>query len=460
MKALSLSELNGMVRQAIALTFPDEYWVVAEIAEMREASAGHCYLELVEKEEEGMDKGRRSRRNVLETAAGTFKARAKANIWCNVWYRLKTKFTRTTGRNLEPGMKILLKVQVTFHEQYGYSLNVADIDPDYTMGEMARRRQEILVQLEADGVLHLNRQIPLPRPLQRIAVISAAGAAGYGDFCHQLFDSGFRFAVHLFPATMQGAEVERSIIAALDHIAEEMEEWDCVTIIRGGGAVTDLNGFDTYLLAANIAQFPLPVLTGIGHDRDETIIDRVAHTHLKTPTAVAQFLIDNMQQELDGVETLETRIMEACQDYLSHQQRCFDAVARRFERSAFTFTHQQQVVLMRMANRIRINVQTLLQRLLQQHQRFPQRMRQGAEGCIGRQQQRLALAEKSLEMASPERILRLGFSITTNAKGHVVRSPEEVKTGETVRTMLEHGSIASVVTTTAEEEQLRLEASR
>ena len=445
MNALSLSELNGMVRQALALTFPDDYWVVAEIAEMREAAAGHCYLELVEKEEEMQQASKGGRQNVYATTAGKFKARAKANIWANLWGRLKTKFFRTTGRQLESGMKVLLKVQISFHEQYGYSLNVTDIDPSYTLGEMARRRLEILRQLEDDGVLHLNQQLPLPRPLQRIAVISAAGAAGYGDFCHQLQESGFRFSVHLFPATMQGIEVESSIINALNQIADEMEQWDCVVIIRGGGAVTDLNGFDTYLLAANVAQFPLPVITGISHERDETIIDHVAHTHLKTPTAVAQYLIDQMQHELEEVEDLEMRLIQQSASYLQCRQAQFDSLARRFERSAYAFTHQQHLLLLKMAGQLRVNALTLLERQRQQQRLLPQRLQQGAELCISRQRQRLQLAEKSLQMAHPERILRLGFSITTDAEGRLLRSYGQAEAGETITTQLADGIIRSTV---------------
>lgn len=445
MNALSLSELNGMVRQALALTFPDDYWVVAEIAEMREAAAGHCYLELVEKEDEVQTSDKWGRKNTYGPSAGKFKARAKANIWANLWVGLKVKFYRTTSRQLESGMKVLLKVQVTFHEQYGYSLNVTDIDPNYTLGEMALRRLEILRQLENDGVLHLNRQLPLPRPLQRIAIISAAGAAGYGDFCHQLHESGFRFTLHLFQATMQGIEVESSIIKALNLIASEMEHWDCVVIIRGGGATTDLNGFETYLLAANVAQFPLPVITGIGHERDETIIDCVAHTHLKTPTAVAQFLIDQMRHELEEAENLEMRLMKGCTEYLQRQKNLFDAVARRFERSAYTFTHQQHLQLLKMAGLLRVNIQKRLESQRQQQRILPQRLRQGAELYISRQHQRLQLAEKSLQMARPERILRLGFSITTDAEGRLLRSCRQVLPGEAITTQLADGTILSTV---------------
>ena len=239
MSPLSLFELNRLVRDALVLTLPEAVWVMAELSEIRQASNGHYYVEFVEKDE--------------SAGGGRFLAKARGNIWHTTAATIIPKFFNTTGQHLQAGMKLLVEVRPTFHEVYGYTLTILDIDPTYTLGEVARRRQEILHQLEDDGVLTLNKELPLPRPLMRIAVISAAGAAGYGDFVHQLEQSGFLFHTRLFPATMQGSNVEMSIIAALNAIAAEHEQWDCVTILRGGGASSDLNGFETYLLAANVA---------------------------------------------------------------------------------------------------------------------------------------------------------------------------------------------------------------
>ena len=260
-----------MVHAVLQHTLPDTYWLAAEVGEMRVASNGHCYLEFVQKDEVG----------------GTLLAKARGHIWRQGYVNISAQFRRATGQDLRAGLNVLAEVEVTFHELYGYSLRVVNIDPTYTLGDLAAQRQAIIRQLEADGVINLNKEIPLPRLIRRVAVISSATAAGYGDFCRQLEQSGYGFELQLFPAVMQGDGVEQSVIAALDRIAAEPGRWDVAVIIRGGGSSLDLHGFDTYLLAANVAQFPLPVLSGIGHERDDTLVDLVAHTRLKTPTAVA-----------------------------------------------------------------------------------------------------------------------------------------------------------------------------
>ena len=280
MTPLSLYELNNVVRSTLELTLEDSYWVVAELSEVRVAGNGHCYVEFVQKEEKG----------------GMLLAKARGNIWRNTYNLLAPYFEQETGQRLAVGLTVLVNVSVSFHELYGYSLTVLDIDPTYTLGAVAQRRKEILALLEEDGVLTLNKELTLPRPLLRIAIVSSASAAGYGDFCDQIKQSGLPFQLQLFPATMQGEGVEASVIAALEMIATEEENWDAVVIIRGGGAVSDLAGFETYLLAAHVAQFPLPVLTGIGHERDDTVVDLVAHTRLKTPTAVAAFLVERQRE--------------------------------------------------------------------------------------------------------------------------------------------------------------------
>ena len=293
--ALSLFELNSMVHAVLQHTLPDTYWLAAEVGEMRVASNGHCYLEFVQKDEVG----------------GTLLAKARGHIWRQGYVNISAKFRRATGQDLRAGLKVLAEVEVSFHELYGYSLHVVDIDPTYTLGDLAAQRQAIIRQLEADGVINLNKEIPLPRLIRRVAVISSATAAGYGDFCRQLEQSGYGFELQLFPAVMQGDGVEQSVIAALDRIAAEPGRWDVAVIIRGGGSSLDLHGFDTYLLAANVAQFPLPVLSGIGHERDDTLVDLVAHTRLKTPTAVAAFLVQHREDEAARLYQFAQRLQQA-----------------------------------------------------------------------------------------------------------------------------------------------------
>ena len=290
----TLYELNRMVRSVLESSLDEEYWVVGELSDATQGYGGHFYGELIEKEEDG--------KRIL--------ARARVTCWARTYNLLSLRFQRDTGQTLHAGMKVRLLVRVTFHEQYGYALNMLDADSNFTLGDMAKRRREILEQLERDGILHDNQTLKLPRLLKRIAVVSAAGAAGYGDFCNQLAgnDYGLAFTTRLFPAVMQGARVEETVSAALQAIADEAERWDIVVIIRGGGATGDLSDFDSYLLASCIAQFPLPVITGIGHERDETVLDYVAHTRVKTPTAAAAFIIDHQAQEAALLDDLYRRI--------------------------------------------------------------------------------------------------------------------------------------------------------
>ena len=278
MKPLSLYELNTLVRRAVERSLPEDYWLQAELSDVRTHSAGHCYVEFVQK----------------DTRGNALLAKARGVIWANVYRLLRPYFERETGQTFAAGIKVLVQVKVEFHELYGYSLTITDIDPTYTVGDMARRRREILLRLEEEGVLTLNKELPMPVLPRRIAVISSPSAAGYGDFCSQLSANpyGFVYETKLFPAVMQGEQVESSVVAALNKINETFDCWDAVVIIRGGGAVSDLAGFDTYWLAYNCAQFPLPIITGIGHERDDTVLDLVAHTRVKTPTAAAEFLIN------------------------------------------------------------------------------------------------------------------------------------------------------------------------
>ena len=429
MSPFSLFELNRLVRDALVLTLPEAVWVMAELSEIRQASNGHYYVEFVEKDE--------------SAGGGRFLAKARGNIWHTTAATIIPKFFNTTGQHLQAGMKLLVEVRPTFHEVYGYTLTILDIDPTYTLGEVARRRQEILHQLEDDGVLTLNKELPLPRPLMHIAVISAAGAAGYGDFVHQLEQSGFLFHTRLFPATMQGSNVEMSIIAALNAIAAEHEQWDCVAILRGGGASSDLNGFETYLLAANVAQFPLPIFTGIGHERDDTVIDFVAHTRFKTPTAVAAFLIEKMQEETKGLETLTTRLTTATHRYLQQHQYAFDRMAHRYEQATDHFVAYQHKQLQQATHRLQISVARKLQQADFSLQQLPARLHTALSHRFLNEANHLERLDTALRMADPERILRMGYSLTFDAEGQVVRSVRQLKKNRRIRTQLIDGEVVS-----------------
>ena len=384
-KSYALSQLNKMVRDAIETQLPDEYWVEAELSECREHN-GHCYLELIEKDEH----------------TNTPVARASAKCWRQTWLMVKPYFERTTGEPLRTGMKVLLKVYAQFHEAFGFSWIVTDIDPNYTLGDMARKRLEIIRQLKEEGVFDLQRELHIPLFAKRIAVISAENAAGYGDFCRQLEDNeyGFRFEVTLFPAIMQGEQVERSIIGALERIYALTASFDVVVIIRGGGATADLSGFDTLALAENVAQFPLPVITGIGHERDESIIDMVAHTRVKTPTAAAALLIDHLRQVLERIN--------------SAQQRITTAIFQRIANQKMRLT----------------NLQTLLPALVQRNQ---------AEA-----RHRIEMLEVLLKSHDPQRRLSRGYSITL-LNGRAVRDPQQLKAGDVLETRVEKGTIKSTV---------------
>ena len=428
-ETLTLYELNGLVRQTLELTLEDAYWVQAEVSELRVNR--HCYMELVQKEPRG--------NGIL--------AKARAQVWANRWAFLRPMFENTTGQRLAAGMQVLVQVEVTFHELYGYSLNIIDIDPTYTLGDMARRRMEILHQLEEEGILTMNKDLPLPRLMQRIAVISSASAAGYGDFCNQLRNNkkGLAFKTELFQAIMQGSEVERSVIAALNNIAAHAEEWDAVVIIRGGGATSDLQGFDSLLLAENVAQFPLPIITGIGHERDDTVIDLIAHTRVKTPTAAAEFLIHHQEEELDTLEDLAMRLNERTSQMLANETfrlklltsklpNLFSAVRAREEMRLHTFTAALAQNSIRRLEQGKGMVELLHKQLLL----FTPAM-------LEHERKRIELIKSQLHSAHPDRILQLGFSIT-RLGGKAIRSTDEVKEGDELETTLASGTLKSTIT--------------
>lgn len=425
---LSLFELNSMVRAVLRHTLPQTYWLAAEINELRVASNGHCYVELIQKDE----------------TSETIVAKARGNIWRSHYPQLAAAFERATGQCLKAGLKVLMEVEITFHELYGYSLNITGIDPTYTLGDLAARRQAIIRQLESDGVIHLNKDLPLPPVISRVAVISSATAAGYGDFCKQLQQSGWQFAVKLFPATMQGDQVEQSVIRALDLIAAEAPLWQVVVIIRGGGSTADLNGFNTYLLAANVAQFPLPVLSGIGHERDETLVDLVAHTRFKTPTAVAAFLVESRENEAARLQQLVRRLQAAAQTLLHTHGQHHASLLHRLQLSAARQLHAQQSRLLRQRTQLNVASQLVIHT---QHHRLVllrQRLEQGAHARTDTARVRLQLLRQRAQSASPERILNLGYTLTLK-QGHIVRHASQLRPGDDIVTQFADGARHSTV---------------
>ena len=311
---LKLSELNGLVKKAIGEVFISPVWVIGEISELKTNRSGHCYLNLIEKEAD----------------SDTIIAQARATIWSYTFRMLRPYFETTTGQQLVEGLKVLVSVSVEFHELYGYSLNIRDIDPTYTLGDMARRRREIVARLQSEGVADMNKELDLPLVPQKIAIISSPTAAGYQDFIDQLThnQAGYHFILKLFPAIMQGNQAESSIIAALDQIYQYESFFDAVVIIRGGGSQADLSCFDNYNLAYYITQFPLPVSTGIGHEKDDSIVDLVAHTRLKTPTAVAEFLINGVAQFDMHLDELKNRFISIIDDILVNSKNSIEHFTR------------------------------------------------------------------------------------------------------------------------------------
>lgn len=406
-ESYSLSELGKCIKMTLKTAFAEPVWVRAEISEMHENVSGHCYLDLIEKADD----------------TDALVAKQKATIWAFTYRMLKPYFESETGATLRAGMKVLLLCEVEFHEVYGVSLNVRDIDPAFTVGEMAVRRAEIIRRLTDDGIVDMNKQQPLAPVPQRVAVISSATAAGYGDFCDQLRNNvfGYTFYTKLFPATMQGAQTEQSVVAALDKICDFIDNFDVVVIIRGGGATSDLVAFDNYNLALHCAQFPLPIISGIGHQRDESVVDLVAHTRVKTPTAAAEFLVAR-------INDFEKNIDEMAQNVaFSAREVVHDELLRL----------QQRIARLGVVQRVCVRHDAALQHLTM-------RLRNAAKIAISSEEKRMALVEKSIEYADPATLLQRGFTLTTK-HGKIVKSVCDVAPGDIVTTHLADGAFTAMV---------------
>lgn len=428
-KTLSLFELNSLVADVINTTMSRSYWVEAELSEVRE-NRGHCYMELIEKNENS---------NVPI-------ARASAKCWSNIWSAIKPYFIRITGQQIRAGMKVMLQVHAQFHPQYGFSWIVDDINPEYTMGDMMRKRQEIIRQLKEEGVYDLQKELSLPLFAQRIAVISSATAAGYGDFCNQLENNelGLYFHVELFPAIMQGDNVESSIIASLNHINNREEEFDCVVIIRGGGATADLSGFDTLGLAENVANFPLPIITGIGHERDESILDMVSYRRVKTPTAAAAYLINHLTSTLIRVESAQSTIIDYVKKALEIENMRIKHIGAQIPVLFSIVRTKQEARLESLFQRLFTASKELMKQSDFLLLSLQQRVQPAVRGRLSSEHHRLDVLEHRARLLDPTLLLKRGYSITLH-NGKAIHNANDLKIGDTITTLLEIGQIKSIV---------------
>uniref|UniRef100_UPI00321674D1 exodeoxyribonuclease VII large subunit n=1 Tax=uncultured Draconibacterium sp. TaxID=1573823 RepID=UPI00321674D1 len=469
----TLSQLNESIKNALLEVFPTTVWVVAEVSELKENRSGHCYLELIEKEE------------------NTIIARSRATIWSYTYRMLKPYFETTTGKPFTHGIKVLVQVSVEYHPAYGLSLNIKDIDPTYTVGDMALQRKEIINRLQNEGVFDMNKELELPLVPQKIAVISSATAAGYQDFINQLEtnDYGFVFYTKLFEAYMQGAEAVPSVIHALERIFQYEDFFDAVVIIRGGGATADLSSFDNYDLAMNITQFPLPVITGIGHEKDDTIIDLVAHTRLKTPTAVAEFLVNGVGRFYEHLQELENGIVQLTREKLDLQKEKLERIAEGLNYSITGFITDKQNQLSKKGNELQQTVsefsfkkqyelnnlkhdfqsalsvwsvetrniinrkQRILRRVVGEAVLKEQATLTHLKDVLGsesrklvfKEQERLRLNENTVRLLNPENVLKRGFTLTLK-EGKIVKSVNDLKFNEEIETQFSDGSVKSKIT--------------
>ena len=428
MESVSLLQLQRLVASLVQRPETQNVWVTAELSDVA-VRGGHCYMELLQKDDRGLQV-----------------AKARGVIWASLYPSIDSQFYAATGQRFASGLKVMLRVSASMHPVYGFSLVVSAVNPEYTLGDLLQRRRAILERLKREGILNLNRELKWATPVpQRIAVISAAGAAGYGDFMNQLHTnpSHLRFVTRLFPAIMQGNSAPPSIIAALDQVAAEADQWDCVVIFRGGGATSDLQAFEDYDLAANVAQFPLPVVIGIGHERDITVLDYIANTRLKTPTAVAEWLIAQGESALTWLQNTGQRILQIAsqrisgnKEQLAHAEGLLPVLAQGAVARSLTKLRKAAATLDSVSS---LRIQPQLTRL----QMIADSIPVSALRAIERQRQLLDSRAELLEALSPHATLARGYSIT-RVNGRAVTDASQVKPGEVLETTLANGTLRSV----------------
>jgi exodeoxyribonuclease VII large subunit len=449
---ISLSQLNGIVKEVLKDNLVKTYWIVAEISEIRQNYSGHCYMEFIQKDED----------------SDNLVAKAKANIWANTYRLIKPYFETSTNSTLAQGMKILVNVSVEFHELYGLSLTVHDIDPAYTVGDMEQKRTLTIQKLVADGVFEMNKELEMPVVPQRIAIISSNTAAGYDDFISQLTNNEFGFVFYpcLFQAYMQGEAAENSILSAIDRIHNNIENFDIVVIIRGGGSRAELSCFDSYNLASNICQFPLPVIAGIGHERDQSVVDMVANTRVKTPTAAAAFLIDKLSEFANEVYSMSEQIISEAQNIIDNKEHEIELISERLTYFSNNLVHEKKEMLFRsgynvaiassrkfslanseiteIENRVSYSWSDMLKNLKRQIKIDQDKLSLSLKSLLHNQNVIVDSTQRLLNQCEPVTILKKGFSITT-LNGKQIKNIENIKEGTQIETEFINGKISSIV---------------
>ena len=435
--SLSLSQLLGQVGKLLKREFSTSTWLRAEILELNVNRSGHCYLELIEKDPD----------------TDALLARSRATIWASRYRSLRPYFESSTGMPLKSGIKVLCKVNLDFHSLYGFSINVTDIDPSYTLGDLAQKKMEVIRRLKEEGVMDMNRDLPFPRVPQRIAVISSETAAGYGDFMDSLHQNpqSFRFETTLFQASMQGDDAPASIISALERIYEHEGEFHCVVLIRGGGSRADLECFNDYELAYHLSQFPLPVISGIGHERDESVADLVAAHGLKTPTAVAEFLVERLLSFEFKLGALGDQLSMLASSGLQKEQLRMENLEVRQSYLVRGIIHTQRERNTSMAVTLGLLTRGWLQSRQKELDHIEEALESKVRSCISRENDRLKLCEAKAEGADPVRILKQGYAVTLH-EGKVLKSAENLKVGDIVETRLHKGKAWSRVEKTEKHE--------
>lgn len=427
--ALTLYELNNLVSEVISSVMPDEYWVEAEISELR-VVRGNCYMELVQKAED----------------TRTPVARASAKCWRTYWTLVQSSFERVTGRQLCPGMKVMMRVHADFHEAYGFSWIVTDINAEYTLGDIARRRREIIARLKEEGVFDLQKELIIPLFAQRVAVISSDNAAGYDDFCNQLQnnDKGLAFSVKLYPAVMQGESTETSVIDALDRIYKDEDKFDVVVIIRGGGATSDLSGFDTLSLAENVANFPLPIIVGIGHNRDESVLDLVANMSVKTPTAAAAFLIDRLAAVAARVDAAAASLSKYVTNRIEQEKSRIKYLSTVLPSLYAAVKSRENMRISRMSDSLYVAVRQIVASERARLDLMPQRLSGAWRQVVTGESHRLQMLEQRAAASDPKKMLARGYTLTLH-DGRAVTDLSSLKKGDMLTTLFAGGEVVSEV---------------
>ena len=428
-KHFSLRELQLAVRERLAEAFPLPVWVAAEISEMKVNYSGHCYLELVEK----------------GGANGVPAAKASAVIWRSHYGPLASYFASKTGERLAVGMKVLVRVTISYHELYGLSFQIQDIDPTYTLGDWEQQRQQTIARLREEGVWDMNRELGMPRVPQRVAIVSSANAAGYQDFCKEIARSSYRVELTLFDAFMQGHGAEDSIIEALERVADRADEFDVVAVIRGGGSQSDLACFNSYRLCANVAQFPLPVVTGIGHDKDESVADMVAAQRLKTPTAVAAWINDQLADFDGALEALSEAVERCATEFLASERQRLERNAAMIATQSVGATRRLELTLERYRSELRRAVEKLLSDERNRVARADENLRRVTDYFVHSERDRLGALAQAVAAHDPQRIMALGFAVVS-VDGHAVSDAQQIAIGTEVSVRLAKGKLKAKVT--------------